>query len=356
MRVALLGLPEAGKGTIFSLLTGRDVPEFRKTGEGVEGHARVSDLRVDRLSAMENPHKTTHAQTEVVLCPDVENGSGAYPWLNEARLCDLLCMVVRAFTTEEVYHPEGSVDAKRDRDLLEAELIFADLDLVEKRLERIATDRKKKKPLPRQVVEEKVLLQCRDLLENNRKLNNLELTAEESDAIASLNFMTLKPLIWCINVDEDQLQGNNGNGGNGNNDSGRNEPVFKISALIEKEIQALESAEERNEYLREIGLKESGLDRLNAAAYDSLGLMSFYTIGKDEVRAWTIRKGTLAPDAGGKIHTDISRGFIRVEVIKYDDLVALGSEQAVKTAGKAQLKGKTYIMEDGDICHFRFNV
>jgi len=154
MRIALLGLPEAGKTTIFSLLTGREIPEFRKAGETLEGRARVSDPRVDRLSLMENPAKTTYAQTEVVLCPDVETGAGDPPWLKEARLCDLLCLVVRAFTTDEVYHPEGSVDPKRDRHLLEAELILADLDLVEKRLERIAADRKKKKPLPRQVLEE----------------------------------------------------------------------------------------------------------------------------------------------------------------------------------------------------------
>lgn len=353
MRVALLGLPEAGKGTIFSLLTGREVPEFRKTDEEVIGLAQVNDDRVERLSSMENPARTTYAQTEIVLCPDMEIGAGEYAWLAKARQCDLICLVVRAFESQEVYHPEGSVDPKRDRHLLEAELILADLERAEKRIERIAADRKKKKPLPRIIKEEAVLIKCREVLEDNRKLKSLDLTEEEIVAIDQLNFVTLKPWLWCYNVDEDKVSGN-GNGLGGHHSNG--ETVFRISALIEKEIQTLDDPEERKAYLLELGLKESGLDRMNTAAYDRLGLMSFYTIGKDEVRAWTIRKQTPAPEAGGKIHTDIARGFIRVEVIKYDDLMELGSEQAVKSAGKSQLKGKGYILEDGDICHFRFSV
>jgi len=177
-------------------------------------------------------------------------------------------------------------------------------------------------------------------------VNTLDLSGEELEAIRSLNLVTLMPILRIFNVDEDRVASAVPAGEN----------VFVVSAQIEKEIMGMEDQAEREEYLKEMGLESSGLDRLNAAAYDALGLMSFYTMGKDEVRAWTIRKGTAAPAAGGKIHSDIERGFIRVEVIKYDDLVAAGSEAAVKAQGKALLKGKDYIMEDGDICHFRFNV
>jgi GTP-binding protein YchF len=350
MKAALLGLPQAGKRTIFTLLTGREAPEFRRPGEAVEGTATVSDARVDRLSEMEKPERTTYARTDIALCPDVEPGTGEYPWLEAARLSDLLCIVVRDFHSHEVFHPLESVDADRDVNLLRAELLLADMDLVEKRLERLGHEAKKKKPTLKQIDEEKALLRCRIALESDRKLRELEFTPEQTEAIRSLNLLTVKPILWCYNVDEDRVNGGNGypacNG----------DPVFRISALIEKEILALGDEAERVTYLEELGLEGSGLDRLNAAAYDRLGLMSFYTIGKDEVRAWTIRKGTLAPSAGGKIHSDIERGFIRVEVIKYDDLMALGSEQAVKAGGKAMLKGKNYVMEDGDICHFRFNV
>ncbi|MDD2320832.1 MAG: DUF933 domain-containing protein, partial [Geobacteraceae bacterium] len=176
--------------------------------------------------------------------------------------------------------------------------------------------------------------------------NTLDLGEEDLAAIRSLNLVTLMPILLIRNVDEDRVGTVIAEGEN----------VFLISALIEKEIMGIEDLEERTEYLRALGLESSGLDRLNAAAYDALGLMSFYTMGKDEVRAWTIRKGALAPAAGGKIHSDIERGFIRVEVIKYDDLVAAGTESAAKAQGKAMLKGKDYVMEDGDICHFRFNV
>lgn len=347
MKIALLGLPQAGKRTVFTLLTGREVTDFRKAGEAVEGHATVYDSRVDAIAKMESPAKITYAQTEVVLCPDMEPGSRDYSWLEEARYADLICLVVRDFESDEVFHPEGCVDAARDRSMLEAEMLLADLDLVEKRIERIEKDKKSKKPTPVQQMQEKVVHKCREILEANERLSTLDLSDEEEASIRSLSFMTRKPWLWCYNVDEDRANESATHNG---------DHVFRISALIEKEIQSMDNVEERHEYLTELGLSESGMDRMNATAYDKLGLMSFYTMGKDEVRAWTIRKGCPAPHAGGKIHSDIERGFIRVEVIKYDDLMDEGSELAAKSAGKAHLKGKSYVMEDGDICHFRFNV
>jgi len=345
MKIALLGLPQSGKKTLFSLLTGREVPEHRAEGESFEGVAPIRDPRVDVLSGIAKPEKTKYAENKVVLCPDMSEGTGKREWLDAARRCDLLCLVVRDFISESVYHPSGSVDAARDRRALETELLLADLELIEKRLERLAKEKKGGKTSA-QEREEAVLLKCRDAVENEQGVNTLSLNEEELSAIRSLNLVTLMPILWICNVDEDRVGSADGGG----------EDIFVVSALIEKEIMGMEDLEERDEYLKAMGLASSGLDRLNAAAYDALGLMSFYTMGKDEVRAWTIRKGTLAPVAGGKIHSDIERGFIRVEVIKYDDLVAAGSESAAKAQGKALLKGKDYIMEDGDICHFRFNV
>lgn len=345
MKIALLGLSQSGKKTLFTLLTGREVSEHRAEGESLEGVAPIRDPRVDVLAEIAQPEKTKYAENKVVLCPDMSEGTGKREWLDAARRCDLLCLVVRDFASESIYHPCGSVDADRDRRTLETELLLADLEMIEKRLERLAKEKKGTRT-PGQIKEEEVLLRCRDAVENEKGVNTLDLGEEDLAAIRSLNLVTLMPILLIRNVDEDRVGTVIAEGEN----------VFLISALIEKEIMGIEDLEERTEYLRALGLESSGLDRLNAAAYDALGLMSFYTMGKDEVRAWTIRKGALAPAAGGKIHSDIERGFIRVEVIKYDDLVAAGTESAAKAQGKAMLKGKDYVMEDGDICHFRFNV
>jgi GTP-binding protein YchF len=345
MKIALLGLPQSGKRTLFSLLTGREVSEHRGEGESVEGVAPIRDPRVDIIAGIAKPEKVKYAENKIVLCPDLVEGSGKRDWLDAARRCDLLCMVVRAFTSERIYHPAGSVDAERDRLTLNTELLLADLELIEKRLERIAKEKKSGRT-PAQLKEEETLLKCREAIEAEKSISSLVLEQEELASVRSLNLVTLMPLLWVHNVDEDKVADNMGD----------NEGLFTVSALIEKEIMAMDDPGDRKDYLEALGLNSSGLDRLNAAAYDKLGLMSFYTMGKDEVRAWTIRKETTAPAAGGKIHSDIERGFIRVEIIKYDDLVSAGSEAAVKSQGKALLKGRDYVIEDGDICNFRFNV
>ncbi len=354
MKIALLGLAQSGKKTFFSLLTGRKsaAPIALKEGESVEGIAPIHDPRVTALSGLFKPERTKFAENLIVLCPDVVEGesapgkAGKRPWLEAARRCDLLCMLVRAFSSAEVYHPKGSVDAGRDRAFLEAECLLADLELIENRLARIAKE-KRAGQTPQQVQEEHTLLKIKEVLEREMKWTSFSLAPHELEPIKSLNLLALKPLLWVYNVDETALAAA---------PAGAEPNVFKVSCRIEEEIMALESAEDRQAYLQDLGLTASGLDRLNAAAYDALGLMSFYTVGKDEVRAWTIRKGTAAPAAAGKVHTDIERGFIRVEVIKYDDLMAAGGEAAAKAQGKAQLKGRDYVIEDGDVCHFRFNV
>lgn len=345
MKVALIGHAQAGKKTMFALLSGRPLPIIRREGETPEGISAIYDPRVEALAKICKPERVKFAENTIVLCPDIPSEPGGREWLDAARRCDLLCCVVRGFTSAEVYHPAGSVDMERDRSNIEAELILADLELVEKRLERLGKE-KRNGLSPSQMVEEKTLERCKEILESSRWLNRTGLEAHELAAIKSLGFVTLLPVLWACNVDEADLATNR--------DRKANE--FFVSARIEQEIMTIDDPAERREYLKGMGQECSGLERMNQSAYDTMGLMSFYTIGPDEVRAWTIRKGTCAPAAGGKVHSDIEKGFIRVEIIKYDDLMAAGSEALAHKLGKMSLKGKDYVIEDGDVCHFRFNV
>ena len=343
MKIALLGLPQSGKRTLFSLLTGRPVPGTRKPGELFEGIAAIRDPRIEVLSRLCKPEKTTFAQNIFALAPDVDTGGTERAWLDASRKCDLLCLVVRAFASDAVFHPAGSVDPDRDLANLRAELMLADMEIVEKRLVRLEKE-KKAGQTTAQVREEAVLRRCMTALEADQRLDTLAFDAQEAAVLRNLELVTMIPMLAMFNVSEGDLA----------------RPVppaaLAVSCQIEQEIMTIQETEARREFLESLGLKESGVDRVNAAAYAALGLMSFYTQGPDEVRAWTIRRGSPAPVAGGKIHSDIERGFIRVEIIKYDDFVAAGSEKVAKESGKLQLKGKDYVMEDGDICHFLFNV
>ena len=322
------------------MLTGREAPEGRREGEALEGLATVHDPRVDVLAEIANPQKIKYAETTFLLCPDISEGSTSRFWQESARKCELLCMLVRSFKDDSVYHPDGSVDPGRDLSSLETELFLADLEMIENRLLRMEKE-KKAGQTQAQALEEKVLVKCRIAIENESR--DVGLTMHEEDAIKSMGLFILKPILWAYNVAEDELA----------ESSDKN---LRIACKIEQEIMQIEDLEERKDYLLELGLTDSGVDRMNAAAYKALGLMSFYTMGSDEVRAWTIRMGASAPESAGKIHSDIERGFIRAEVTKFDDLVAAGNEKAVKESGKVQLKGKDYIIEDGDICNFLFNV
>ena len=346
MKIGILGYTQSGKRSLFTLLTNRAIPAGRKEQESIEGVALVRDPRVDVLSRLAQPERTRYAETNVTLLPDLEQGSKDRYWLEAARRCDLLCVVIRAFSSESVYHPAGSVDADRDRANLEAELLLADLELIEKRLERMGKE-KRAGQTPAQVMEESVLEKCRESVEAGTPLRSLALDEHQIKAIRSLGFLTMLPVLWTFNVDDQHVA---------DNPWRDRKDSFVVSCLIEQEIAGFQDETERREYLQSLGLESTGLDRLNRAAYDMLGLMSFYTVGKDEVRAWTIRKGARAPEAAGKIHSDIERGFIRADVIKYEDFVAAGGEDGVRKSGKENLRGKDYVIEDGDICHFRFNV
>lgn len=343
MKTALLGLPQAGKRTLFELLTGRHVPESRKPEECVDGVAPIRDPRIDVLNGICKPERKVYAENLFTLCPDVVEGAGARIWLDAARKCDLLCLVVRGFRSDAVYHPAGSVDAKRDLDLILGELMLADMEVAEKRLARIDKE-KRAGQSAEQANEEKALRRCMEAMEAGTRLEDARLSAAEIVSIRNLSLVTLIPVLAAYNVDEGEVTKSFG------------PRTVTVSAKIEQEITAIQDPAERRDYLASLGLEASGVDRMNAAAYDALGLMSFYTIGEDEVRAWPVRKGSVAPTAAGKVHSDIERGFIRAEVTKYDDLVAAGSEHAAKAQGKVQSKGKDYVMQDGDICHFLFNV
>ena len=343
MQIGLLGYSQAGKRTLFTLLTGRVVAEGRRPGEVLEGTAPIRDPRVDVLANICLPRKTTYAENRFLLCPDVVERAGARDWLDAAQTCDLLCLVARSFVAEEVYHPRGSVDAERDHANLRAELLLADMELAEKRLVRMEKE-KRSGQTDEQRRQEEVLKRCMAELEAGRPLREIPLEPHERNAIDDLEMVTSIPVLEVVNVSDDALVRDAGKG------------ALAISARLEQEIMEIDDLRERAEYLEAVGLDASGLDRVNAAAYEALGLMSFYTIGEDEVRAWTIRRGAAAPVAGGKIHSDIQRGFIRVEIVKYDDLVAAGSENAAKDLGQMQTRGKEYVMEDGDTCHFLFSV
>lgn len=342
MNIALIGFPAAGKKTLFSLLTHRTIPPGRRENEPLEGRAAVRDPRVNAIAAVAKPERMKYAETVFVLCPDVQSGAQERTWVEAARRSDLLCPVIRAFSDPSIYHPAGSVSAARDQTDLRMQILLTDLELIEKRLERIGKE-KRAGQTPAQLAEEHALMKCKTTIEKEQWPTEALLELPELQAVRSLGLLTLKPLLWTHNVDEQDVK-----------EDGRD--PLTIACKIEQEIMGVEDVDERNAFLRELGLSSSGVDRMNRAAYDALGLMSFYTMGKDEVRAWTIRKGTPAPAAAGKIHTDIERGFIRVEIIKYDDLMAAGSEEAIRQHGKLQVKGKDYVIQDGDICNFRFNV
>jgi GTP-binding protein YchF len=342
MKIALIGLPQAGKRTLFTLLTRRQVPDGRKPGESIEGISAIRDPRVNVLAEMFKPEKTTYAENNFVLCPDADTG-GSHEWLDAARRCHLVCLVVRAFDDESVYHPAGTVDANRDAENLEAELLLADMALVETRLERLARESKSGLK-PEQEREKSVLDRAMARLEEGERLEGLELDDSDRAAVRSLDLVTFLPVLRVYNVSEANLGDEFGAASVG------------VSCQIEAEVAEMEDADERREYLEALGLTAPGVDRVSAAAYDALGLMSYYTVGEDECRAWTIRQGALAPEAGGSIHSDIERGFIRAEVMAYENFVSAGSEVEAKNQGLMQTRGRDYVVEDGDIMHFLFNV
>ena len=365
MKLAIIGLSNSGKTTIFNALTGQNIETTLYAtviGDPHYGIVKVPDTRLERLSEIYKPKKTTHATVEYVdyiglTKGDLAQNGKVFDLIKDA---DAVVHVVRAFADEVVTHPLNSVNPLRDIETVELEFVFGDLEFVEKRLARMEEAAKKgKKP---NEAEKKLMFKCKEALEKEIPLRNLEFDEEEQKLMKPLQFVSTKPEIIVLNVGEKDLA------------SGRAKELLtdvqkyiadkqiaattravSLCGKIEMEIAQL-SADESRAFLDDLGIAEPALDKLIKESYELLGLISFLTAGEDEVRAWTIRKGLAAQQAAGKIHSDIERGFIRAELVSYDDFMADGGMSGARDKGHLRLEGKTYEVKDGDIINFRFNV
>lgn len=349
MKLGLVGLPQVGKRTLFRLLAGQEAN--LNGGRGL-GLARVRDARFERLVSMYRPKKVTPAQIAFALLPDLgEQAERNAQVFKELEQVDAICHLVRAFPDETVFHVEGSVDPRRDALAFHEELQFNDMLFVEKRLERLGKERGKKADAQRVALETDLLARMRAHLEASRPLRSFGFTDDEQRLIGSYPLLTRKPVIQALNVGEDALRDAGLVDRLATDLSGQAFEWIAVSAKIEEEISQL-GPEEREAFLRALHVDRPALDRLTLLCYGALGLISFFTVGPDEVRAWTIRRGSLAPQAARAIHADLERGFIRAEVMRYRDLEEMGNEQRLKESGRLMQKGKDYVVEDGDIVHF----
>ena len=362
MKIGLIGLNQTGKTSLFDLLTGKESAALAGGGKGTPnvGTGVVPDERIDFLSELCKPKKTTYAKIEFTdvagfSTADKARNSGAAKFLNDVRPCDALVHVLRAFDSDSVIHSLGAVNPARDLESVETEMMFADLEMIEKRIARINAGKK----VTKEHTEEIELLQrCFSQIENGGSIKDMELPESERIAIRGYSFLTEKPRLAVVNMDESQWMGSK---------SWPNKealqvlctslsiPLIELCVATELEITRLPE-DDRQLFMEDLGIEQSGISVLARAEYRLLGLISFMTIGSDEVRAWTIEDGTVARVAAGKIHTDIERGFIRAEVVKFGDLRELGTMAKVKEKGLFKLEGKDYVVIDGDIINFRFNI
>ena len=360
MKIAIIGLSNSGKTTVFNALTGMNIEATvyaTVTGEPNIGVVKVPDARIDTLSDIFKPKKTTNAAIEYIdyiglTKGDVKQNRKVFDLIKDV---EAIVHVVRAFDDESVIHPLGNTDPARDIETLELELIFGDLDLVEKRLDRMQEAQKKSGKKPDES-EKKLLVKCQEFLTKETALRDVEFTEEELKAMRALQFMSTIPKVIVLNIGEKDLESDDGKDIRSSiPERHQSIPVLSLCGKIEMEIAQL-PPEEKGLFLEELKIDEPASNKLIKSCYQMLGLISFLTAGEDEVRAWTIRKGTDAVTAAGKIHSDISRGFIRAEVISYADFISSGTMQAAKEKGLLRLEGKTYEVKDGDIINFRFNV
>jgi GTP-binding protein YchF len=359
LRAALIGFPSSGKTTLFQLMTSaKDAP--RGKGDVNIGISKVPDDRLDRLTAMFNPKKRVPATVEFTdLIAAARTGAQALVDVAAYKNADALVHVVRAFRDPSVAHPSGSIDPARDAQAMEDELILADLGVVERRLERIEKDLKKGKSA--ELEKEKDLVQrCGAALEEGRPLRSLQLTGDDLKLLRGFQFLSAKPLLIVINLDEEDVAEVGASIEKATAKTGLTDflgghtstRAVALCAKIELEIAQLDPADAKA-FLADLGLDESGLDRVIRTSYELLGYMSFFTVGEDECRAWSIARGTAAQLAAGEIHSDIQRGFIRAEVVAYEALTGRGSMNACKEHGEVRLEGKEYVVQDGDIINFR---
>jgi ribosome-binding ATPase len=361
MKFGLLGFPKVGKTTLFNILTGARIAVDKYASGKAQpnvGVAKVPEPRVDRLSAMFSPKKTTYAHIDFLDVHGLQKGeSTSSVDLKEMRNVDAIAHVVRAFRDPEIPHGEGPIDPRRDLETMETELILADMDVAQRRLERLELNLRKAKNKDDEM-ELPIIRRCLEALGRETPIREIDLQTEEIHRIRGFAFLTAKPLLVMVNLDEQdvaRIPTFIKDFGLDRHAARRGMALCPISAKVEEEIAGLDPADARA-FLADLGLDQPAKDRLLKAAFDLLGLIQFFTAGEDECRSWPIRSGTRAPRAAGAIHSDIERGFIRAEVVSFEDLVSAGSIAAARERAQLRAEGKDYVVRDGDVINFRFNV
>jgi len=363
LKAGIVGLPNVGKSTLFNAITKKNILAANYPFATIDpnvGMVTVPDIRLQKLEDMYIPERTIATSFEFTdiagLVKGASKGEGlGNKFLSHIREVDAICQVVRCFEDENIIHVENGVDPIRDIEIINLELSISDLEIIDGRISRIAkkaqTNRDKDA-----LIEVEILNKAKQNLEKGIPLRNVEFTKEELVYLKSFNLITLKPMIYLANVKEDEVNKENKyvDMVKGYAES-EGSLTIKVCAKLESELSELND-DDKKEMLQMVGLDESGLDCLIRTTYDILGLATYFTVGSDEVRAWTFKKGMNAKECAGIIHTDFEKGFIKAEVISYEDLMTFGNEIKVRENGRARLEGKDYIMQDGDICHFRFNV
>ncbi len=364
LTAGIVGLPNVGKSTLFNAITNQKILAENYPFATIEpnvGVVTVPDERMDKLKEMYEPNKfipTAYEFTDIAgLVKGASKGEGlGNKFLSHIREVDAIVEVVRCFDNGKIIHVDGSINPIRDIENINLELAIADLDIINNRLEKVAKKARTTKDKD-SLIEVEALEKAKEALEKNIPLRGIDFTEDEEKVLKSYSFLTIKPIIYLANIDEDELAKKDNKYVQEVKEYAKKEgsQVISLCAKVEEDLSELDK-EDKEEMLEALGIDKSGLDKLITATYDILGLATYFTVGKDEVRAWTFKKGMNAKKCAGIIHTDFEKGFIRAEVISYNDLIECGSELKVKEAGKSRLEGKDYLMQDGDICHFRFNV
>lgn len=360
MKIAIIGLPNSGKTTVFNALTGATAETTAYASGQLEPNVatvKVPDPRLGVLAKMFNPKKNTPADVQYVDVGGLSSGAGQSGGLPPALLnfiggADALLHVARAFEDESVAHPEGSVDLARDIESVDLELAFSDMAIIERRLVKLNAEigKMSTKDREQRIGERDLLVKLQAALENGQPVRDVDLTDEEERVLRGYQFLTAKPQLLVLNIGEGQIKNPPAFAY-----AHRNSDVVALCGKIEAELAQLDD-EDAQIFMDDLGISEAARDRVIASSYHLLGLISFLTAGPDEVRAWTIRRSTPAVEAAGAIHSDIQRGFIRAEIVAYDDLIRAGGMTEAKKQGTVRMEGKTYVVKDGDVCHFLFNV